>query len=42
MQEKISLLKQTLSNGVTPAMDTPLHEGSYTVNTAVIPLSLIF
>ncbi len=37
MQEKISLLKQTLSNGVTPAMATPLHEGSYTVNTAVIP-----
>ena len=37
MKEKIAQLKQTLAGGVTPAMATPLHEGSYEVNTAVIP-----
>ncbi len=42
MQAKIRQLKQNLSGGVTPAMATPLHESSFTVNTAVIPTLVDF
>ena len=37
MKSKVSRLKAKLSNGVTPAMATPLESDSYRVNTAVIP-----
>jgi len=37
MEAKISSLKEKLSNGVSPAMATPLEEGSYRVKLAVIP-----
>jgi dihydrodipicolinate synthase/N-acetylneuraminate lyase len=37
MKAKVSSLKAKLSNGVTPAMATPLKSDSYRVNTAVIP-----
>ncbi len=37
MKAKVSSLKAKLSNGVTPAMATPLESDSYRVNAAVIP-----
>jgi dihydrodipicolinate synthase/N-acetylneuraminate lyase len=37
MNNKIACLKEKLAGGVTAAMATPLHDGSYEVNTAVIP-----
>ena len=37
MNKKIIQLKQQLSNGVAPAMATPLQSDGYTVNTTVIP-----
>jgi dihydrodipicolinate synthase/N-acetylneuraminate lyase len=42
MQVKILSLKEKLSNGVSPAMATPLESGSYRVNTAVIPQLIDF
>ena len=35
--ERIAILKAQLSDGVTPAMATPLVPGSHTVNTDVVP-----
>ncbi|MCL4263931.1 MAG: dihydrodipicolinate synthase family protein [Anaerolineae bacterium] len=37
MIEKMTILKQKLAGGVTPALATPLLADGYTVNTAVIP-----
>ena len=37
MKEKVLILKQKLANGVSPAMATPMDNGSHRVNAAVIP-----
>ncbi len=42
MNAKVLSLKAKLSNGVSPAMATPLDSDSYRVNTAVIPLLVDF
>jgi dihydrodipicolinate synthase/N-acetylneuraminate lyase len=42
MKAKVSSLKAKLSNGVMPAMATPLKSDSYRVNTAVIPQLIDF
>lgn len=40
--DAISQLKASLSNGVSPAMATPLVPGTYEVNLAVVPLLVDF
>jgi dihydrodipicolinate synthase/N-acetylneuraminate lyase len=42
MRKKISNLKRSLANGVSPAMATPLEPDSYCVDTAVVPLLVDF
>ncbi len=42
MLEKIADLKGRIADGVSPAMATPLVEGSYQVNTGVIPALVDF
>ena len=37
MKEKIALLKEKLTGGVSPAMATPLKPDSYSVNSEVVP-----